>query len=143
MFYSKKLKIIISIFSVGVILSAISFGIYWYNSKIYNTKRIKEDDKFKKRTTEKNKNSFPKIKANTFNMYVKNDATGLKFIDNEIVLQIIKNITSRFKETEGNIDFDYEIVKGNTKEDDYIILNLKYLNSDSEPEYKSYKIFLE
>ncbi|WP_156932093.1 MHO_1590 family protein [Mycoplasmopsis glycophila] len=131
---------------LAVFLFATSTGILLYKVIQTRVRKNKENQDPKNKSSqpdEKHKrlSLFPKLDQEFFKTYIKQDEEGTYYIDETIILAIMKDITSRFGTSEGKIEFHYEKIKGTSKENDHFILYLQYKNQ-KYTERKKYKIFL-
>ncbi|QNM93410.1 hypothetical protein H9M94_02225 [Mycoplasma sp. Pen4] len=80
---------------------------------------------------------FPILDHSYFEQFVKKDSSERKYLDDDIIKEILKDIVRRLKSYEGNLLFDYNKIN-----DQHYILYMRYVNGANSEE-KNYEIFLE
>ncbi|RIV16822.1 MHO_1590 family protein [Mycoplasmopsis gallopavonis] len=137
-----RLKKFLIISVAGLLISSsLGFGIY---SLLRNSNFQPKKDFLLNNKPKKSKNVgsyFPSLQGQDFNSYIKKDEAGNYYLDQQIIMSIMKDLTYRFAVSDGNLEFDYKIIKGLNREDDYLILNVRYI-FQNQIETKSYKIYI-
>ncbi|WLP85433.1 MHO_1590 family protein [Mycoplasma seminis] len=85
------------------------------------------------------KSVFPPLDTRYFEQFVKKDKMNNKYIDEELIKQIIKDIIRRIRQVNGKVYFDYNILNRQ-----HAVLNLMFISSETnEKDEKAYEILLD